>query len=62
MDNWIYNVIESRGYGISYVEFTGSLEDCQKFLEKRIAQMGSNPEEYENGNGDEFAYYIEEAE
>ena len=55
-----FQVVECRGYGIEYVEFSGTLSECRKYAAKQnkaALQPGSN---LVNGNGDPFTYEVRE--
>ena len=65
-----YLVIESRGMGIQYEVFYGTLAECRKELNKYIAaqdaeqmenpwdEHGVNTTDYRNGNGYLYNYNI----
>lgn len=64
-----FKVVENRGCGISYPQFFGALEECQKWIEDNCEPSPLNPninwmkedgEWLANGDGNPFDYYIEE--
>ena len=65
----VFKVWESRGCGIGYVEFEGTLNECEDFLERNTFENHNgfrvwpdgNGDCYRNGNGYPWTYSIKEA-